>query len=402
LLSWSGDNTLRLWDGATGAALAKLEGHTESVNGALALPDGRLLSWSSDYTLRLWDGATGAALVTLEGHTDWVSGALALPDGRLLSWSQDKTLRLWDGDTGAALATLEGHRRSVDGALALPDGRLLSWSVDGTLRLWDGATGVALVTLEGHTDSVNGAAVLQDGIFLSWSRDGTLRLWDNSGGSMGILGVHYGEVVDVTVLADGRVLSCSRRRLNRYDEPELPETMQPPNAVMIFDRASDFGAHRTLVMLTNAEFIWATSLPDGRLLSWSYDHTLRLWDGVTGAQLHCVDQTEVQHTHPDLYLAWRTAVSPDAVHQHTVAQGNARGLTLNHAGHTTRWHADGAWTADHLLPDGTIIAHCGKHLAILHLHHGNRRVSIKEAESLSVAAQSAPSLSPSPQRPAYT
>ncbi len=46
------------------------------------------------------------------------------------------------------------------------------------------------------------------------------------------------------------------------------------------------------------------------------------------------------------------------------------------------WHTDGDWATDHLLPDGTLVARCDKHLAILHLHRGNRRVSIEEAEAL--------------------
>jgi len=109
------------------------------VNGALALADGRLLSWSNDQTLRLWAG-DGAPLRELKGHAGRVRGALALADGRLLSWSNDQTLRLWAQD-GAPLRELKGHTDWVNGALALADGRLLSWSDDGTLRLWaqDGA-----------------------------------------------------------------------------------------------------------------------------------------------------------------------------------------------------------------------------------------------------------------------
>ncbi|MCX6901610.1 MAG: DUF4062 domain-containing protein, partial [Verrucomicrobia bacterium] len=129
--------------------LAVLEGHTDMVEGALALSDGRLLSWSDDNTLRLWDSQSGACRAVLEGHTDMVKGALALSDGRLLSWSLDKTLRLWDGQSGASLAVLEGHTSFVKGALALSDGRLLSWSGDQTLRLWDGQSGASLAVLEG-------------------------------------------------------------------------------------------------------------------------------------------------------------------------------------------------------------------------------------------------------------
>jgi WD40 repeat protein len=105
------------------------------VSNALELADGRLLSWSWDDTLRLWS-AQGEPLTALSGHTGTVYGALELADGRLLSWSDDNTLRLWSA-AGEAVAVLSGHTSDVDGALELSDGRLLSWSDDGTLRLWD-------------------------------------------------------------------------------------------------------------------------------------------------------------------------------------------------------------------------------------------------------------------------
>jgi len=73
------------------------------VNGALLLPDGkRALSWSGDNTLRLWELETGNQLgEPFIGHQSAVDGALLLPTGkRVLSWSLDETLRLWDLETG--------------------------------------------------------------------------------------------------------------------------------------------------------------------------------------------------------------------------------------------------------------------------------------------------------------
>jgi WD40 repeat protein len=83
-----------------------LDGHTDIVRGAKELSDGRLLSWSNDQTLRLWD-ANGAPLTVLEGHTDQVNGTVELLDGRILSCGLDGTLRLW-GAKGEALKVFYG------------------------------------------------------------------------------------------------------------------------------------------------------------------------------------------------------------------------------------------------------------------------------------------------------
>jgi hypothetical protein len=65
-------------------------------------PDGRALASASwDNTIRLWDAASGALRRTLEGHTNTVLSVAFSPDGRLLaSGSEDNTIRLWDAASG--------------------------------------------------------------------------------------------------------------------------------------------------------------------------------------------------------------------------------------------------------------------------------------------------------------
>ena len=53
------------------APLAVLKGYTDSPQGAYVLLDGWILSWSRDNTIRLWDGQTGAPLRVFASHRDW-------------------------------------------------------------------------------------------------------------------------------------------------------------------------------------------------------------------------------------------------------------------------------------------------------------------------------------------
>ncbi len=119
-LAWSPDGSLlaigdgpRIWlyDGNL-KPLHALEGHTAAVRDLAWSPDGtRLASAGLDNTVRVWNPATGATLATLAGHTDWVFALAWSPDGtRLVSGGADNRVHLWDASGGEALSALgEAH-----------------------------------------------------------------------------------------------------------------------------------------------------------------------------------------------------------------------------------------------------------------------------------------------------
>ncbi|MBW4494032.1 MAG: protein kinase [Oscillatoria princeps RMCB-10] len=208
-LSGSGDKTLKLWDVATGRPLRTFAGHTSYVFSVCLSPDGRFaLSGSGDDTLKLWEVAAGRCLRTFEGHTDWVLSVCLSPDGRFaLSGSRDNTLKLWEVATGRCLRTFEGHTDSVSSVCLSPDGRFaLSGSGDETLKLWDVATGQCLRTFQRHAESVSSVCLSPDGRFaLSWSGDKTLKLWEvATGWPLRIFEGHTGRVSSVYLSPDGR------------------------------------------------------------------------------------------------------------------------------------------------------------------------------------------------------
>ena len=213
LASGSRDETVKLWDVASGRQLRTLSGHGSWVNSIAFSPDGKVLaSGSGDKTIKLWDVASGRELRSLSGHTDWVFSVAFSPDGKVLaSGSYDSTIKLWDVASGSELRTLSGHTDKVTSVAFSPDGKVLaSGGEDKTIKLWDAASGRELRTLngepkrqeensmaqvEGVTNWVHSVAFSPDGkVVASGSQDNTIKFWDVASGSeLRTLLFHLGE-----------------------------------------------------------------------------------------------------------------------------------------------------------------------------------------------------------------
>jgi WD domain, G-beta repeat len=155
---------------------------------ALSRDGARALSGSDDQTVKLWDTATGQLVHTLEGRAGLPLSVQFLSDGtRALSAGLDDaiswvpTLRLWDAGTGKLIRStrLEG----VADMTPSPDGLRMAVSGRGhTFELLDTLTGEVIRTFEGHADVVKGVAFSSDGaLALSASKDtigpGKLTAW---------------------------------------------------------------------------------------------------------------------------------------------------------------------------------------------------------------------------------
>ncbi len=222
LASGSRDNTIKLWNLATGEQIRTLEGHSDLIRSVAISPDSRTLaSGSLDNIIKLWNLATGEQTRTLQEHSDGVNSFLALvntaysiafsPDSKILaSGSYDSTIKLWNLGTGEQIRTLQGHSKSVYSVAISPDGKILaSGSADNTIKLWNLATGGQIRTLQGHSSEVNSVAFSPDGKTLaSGSDDNTVKLWNLATGEpIRTLQGHSGSVRSVAFSPDGKILA---------------------------------------------------------------------------------------------------------------------------------------------------------------------------------------------------
>ena len=265
LVSGSDDNTIKIWNLATGNLIRTLSGHSGWVKSVVISPDGQtLVSGSDDNTIKIWNLATGNLIRTLSGHSGWVKSVVISPDGQtLVSGSDDNTIKIWNLATGNLIRTLSGHSLYVNSVAISPDGQtLVSGSADSTIKIWNLATGNLIRTLSGHSYQVWSVAISPDGqTLVSGSDDNTIKIWNLATGNLiRTLSGHSGWVKSVVISPDGQTL------VSGSDD----------NTIKIWNLATG-NLIRTLSGHSDNVLSVAIS-PDGQtLVSGSRDKTIKIW-----------------------------------------------------------------------------------------------------------------------------
>ena len=258
--SW--DNTVRLWDPATGVLHSTLQGHHDMINGIAFSPEGHLASASArDRTVRIWEPVTGVTSRILDTKILDPQGRLVhrtslafLPNGDLVLEYRDRSVAVWnrrndslsdfllqgftshhllavssqgrlaleahekdsnetkvllyDSTTGDMQTLNVGSPAEVCEAAFSSDEQLALGFSNGTIEVRDPAKG-SFKKLDVHSNKVGALSFSPDGRFLvSGSSDNTLRLWELSTQKKSLIGTLPTEVVSVAFSPDGKRIAA--------------------------------------------------------------------------------------------------------------------------------------------------------------------------------------------------
>jgi WD40 repeat protein/predicted Ser/Thr protein kinase len=305
-LLFLGDNTVGIWD-LSAVGLPVLRGHTSYVYPVAYSPDGRwIASGSWDETIQLWDAATGEPVGAPLRQPGVVRALAYSPDGTWLVAGGDfgGKLVLLDTATGHVLRRIRAPYPSVQHLAVSPEGTRVAagpWPGVGKFRVLDVASGKEVGSADGlamafspdgkwlagrdahgkrvvlwdadhlrpvaiwpgHTDEINAITFRRDGArLLSASSDHTVRVWDTATGKcLRVFDGHTDKVYTAVFHPDGtRVASAGRDRDILIWDPE--------------------GNQEGVRLPGHTSYVWSVAFsPDGKsLVSGSGDNTVRLWD----------------------------------------------------------------------------------------------------------------------------
>ncbi|MFX0141180.1 MAG: WD40 repeat domain-containing protein, partial [Candidatus Hodarchaeota archaeon] len=274
LASSSSDNTIRLWDIATGNLINKFRKKNELTTYTVCFNHHRSIMaiGGSHDTVNLHDIYINKLKGFLKEHIEPVNKAFLNHEKlKLLNGKSNDFSYPWDnGNLEAALKehkqSVVQHKKESFDPISFTFNTTVSDSDSYNIRLWEVVSGKLLYTLEGHGDWIGSLCFNPDGTILAnGSGDNNIYLWDvNTGKLINTLAGHNGSVYCVCFGPDGTILASGSSdntiRLWEVVSGKLICTLEGHISVIL---CLDFN-------------------PDGSILaSGSRDHSLKLWDMKT-------------------------------------------------------------------------------------------------------------------------
>ena len=270
-----------------------INGHTDTVWSVAISPDGKMIaSASEDNTIGLWDMATGApSRPALTGHSLGARTVAFSPDGGYLaSGGDDGKVILWDVNQGFSSKIIYSSAGAWVYRLAFsPDGKYIGASfTDKSVVVWSMAEGKITCP------SINGLSEYQDFSVLAFSPDGKSLAIGNSMSDNGKLTIWdpatcqtKGESIDTAKLAniDG-VGAIAEVTSLAYSPDGRQLAIGASDHLLVLDSTTMQPIREATVIHVNYRIQSVIFSPDSGIMALGMDDkTIVLLDAVTGQSI---------------------------------------------------------------------------------------------------------------------
>lgn len=322
LASAGADGTVRLWEVSTGTEVACYEGHRDAVTAVFFSADDRyVISASYDSDICVWSGVTGLTtdydgpghnsnenplIRTINSAHDgaMICGLALSPNNQFLaSRGLDYQMKIWKHDDARSfelVATLYGLGFMASNVAFSPDGQLVaSGGDDNTIMVWETSRWTQVHTIQGHTDQVYSVTFSPDGRFLAAGDQAhVVKVWQiaadttTTAAATEVLHLdgHNLAVYSVSFSPDGKLLASGSSdstigiwdvRVQQQQPSDSSATLREADTTM----ADLLPEEEPKVHFKIVDSLAIRPVTGDRLVSGSYDKTVKLWDTATGDEV---------------------------------------------------------------------------------------------------------------------
>jgi WD40 repeat protein/beta-lactamase regulating signal transducer with metallopeptidase domain len=343
LLTAGRDNTIRLWELATGKEIRRFAppkpvpvkppegkdkkkpdqnevvmqlmagGGNEGGNARIAVTaDGKTLAVSRGNVIQLYNIETGEALRQIQGQAKGYNGLLFSPDSKTLAArSGNNTLYVWATESGKEIQQIKPPPRpknngvrfiivgggdgdaNAPGMAFTPDGKTLAGAATDynkeaethSVKFWDVATGKEIQRIKAP-GNVGVVAIAPDGQVTAYSIGNVLHLCEvKTGKELRQIKTSGNRIVTLAFTPDGKTLAIRGRnqQLSLW-EIQTGKELHPLSNAQVIQRGGGGGLVLVTPGLSAPETRASAISADGKWVASADGSTVRVWETATGKE----------------------------------------------------------------------------------------------------------------------